>query len=309
MTLRSFLPTHPGRWTGLLAFGMAALLALPATTVTGQQGKLKLLRIGASGSLTGAAADANKEKAAIETLKDFIKDETGLNNEIVRQKNWRELASKLAKGQLDLGVFQGYEFAWAKEKNPALKGLALAVNVYRYPVVYVVTQRSNPAKTYADLKGESLALPQTGQGYLELFVERHESQGKALKTFFSKVKAYENTEDALDDVVDGTEKVTVADRAALEAFKRRKPGRFRKLKEVAKSQPFPPAVIAYYDSNLDGATLKRFRDGLLRASQTERGRTTLTYFRLTGFETVPSDFDRVLAQTRKSYPPLSPDKK
>ena len=43
----------------------------------------------------------------------------------------RELADKMTKGELQLGVFQGYEFAWAQEKQPQLKPLALAVNVYR----------------------------------------------------------------------------------------------------------------------------------------------------------------------------------
>src|SRR5262249_38599769 len=105
-----------------------------------------------------------------------------------------------------------------------------------------------------------------------------------------------------------TVKAAVADRAALDGYKRRKPGRFKQLKEVAHSQPFPPTTVAYYDSFLDEATLRRFRDGLLNAGRTERGETMLTFFRLTGFESVPSDLDRVLAQTRKAYPPPPPAK-
>ena len=304
MTMRSFLSSHSGWRMGLVALGLAAVLAIPVTAVPGQQGKLKMLRIGTSGSLTDGSAGKNKEKAAIATLKDFIKDETGLNNEILRQSGWPELAAKMAKGQLELGVFQGYEFAWAQGKYPALKPLALAVNVYRYPVVYVVAQRDNAAKNFAGLKGQSLAIPATGQGYLRLFVTRQaEAQGQKLDAFFSKVKSYENIEDAVDDVVDGAMKAAVADRAALEAYKQRKPGRFRKLKPIAQSKPFPPTVIAYYDTNLDDATLRRFRNGLLKASQTERGQTMLTFFRITGFETVPDDFERVVAETRKNFPP------
>jgi ABC-type phosphate/phosphonate transport system substrate-binding protein len=293
----------------LLAFGLALLLIIPAEVVNGQQGKLKSLRIGSSGSLTDAK-DEKKEKAALESLESFVKDETGLKSQIQRQKNWRELADKLAKEDLDVGVFRGYEFAWAQEKHSALKPLALAVNVYRYPVVYVVVQRNNPAKDFAALAGQSLALPSTGQGYLRLFVERQaEAKGKKLDAFFSKVKSYENFEDALDDVVDGVEKAAVADRAALEAYKRRKPGRFKQLKEVVHSQPFPPTVVAYYGTHLNDATLKQFRDGLLKASHTERGQTMLTFFRLTGFESVPDDFGKVLAETRKLYPPPKKDSK
>jgi ABC-type phosphate/phosphonate transport system substrate-binding protein len=135
-------------------------------------------------------------------------------------------------------------------------------------------------------------------------VERQsQANGKELKTFFSRSTSPENVEDALDDAVDGVVQAAVVDRASLEAYKRRKPGRFNRLKEVAHSQPFPPTVVAYYGTVLDQATLQRFQDGLLGASRKDRGQTLLTQFRLTGFDPVPSDFDRVLAQTRKNYPP------
>ena len=51
------------------------------------------------------------------------------------------------------------------------------------------------------------------------------------------------------------------------------------------------------------ATLQRFREGLISASQKESGQTLLTLFHLTGFEPIPNDFNRVLAETREAYPP------
>jgi len=54
---------------------------------------------------------------------------------------------------------------------------------------------------------------------------------------------------------------------------------------------------------LDDATLKRFRDSLIGASKTEKGKTMLTLFHITGFDPVPNDFDKVLADTRKEFPP------
>jgi ABC-type phosphate/phosphonate transport system substrate-binding protein len=139
---------------------------------------------------------------------------------------------------------------------------------------------------------------------MRLFVEREcKAQGKDLKEFFSKIIADHGVEDCLDDAVDGTEQAVVVDRAALEAFKQRKPGRFSKLKQVAKSPPLPPVVIAYYDKVLDDVTIKRFRDSLLNAGKSEKGKTMLTLFHLTGFDPVPDDFDKVLAETRKEFPP------
>ena len=105
--------------------------------------------------------------------------------------------------------------------------------------------------------------------------------------------------------MEGKVQAVGADRAALEAYKRRKPGRFNQLKQVAQSQRFPPGIVAYQEGVLDQATLQRFRDDLLRASRTERGQTLLTLFKLTGFEAVPPDLNSVLAQTRKAYPPPS----
>ena len=284
-------------------FALAVALALPCAAARGQQARLDVLHIGATGTLTGDA-DSQKEKGAVQTLRRFIKDETGFTNDIVRQTDWQELADKMKKGELHVGVFQGYEFAWAQEKHPDLKPLAIAVNSQRYPVAYVLAQRDNTAKDFAGLKGQSLCLPVTNQEFLRLFVDRQcEANGKKADAFFDKLTTPDNVEDALDDVVDGKVRAVVVDGAAVEAYQRRKPGRARRLKEVARSGPFPPAVVAYYGSTLDEATRRLFRDGLVGAAKKEKGEMLLTLSRLTGFEDVPEDFAKVLGKTRKAYPP------
>jgi ABC-type phosphate/phosphonate transport system substrate-binding protein len=271
----------------------------------GQRARLETLRIGASGTLTGSADDP-KEKAGLKTLRRFVKDETGLNSEITGQLHWQILADKMAKGELHLAFFQGYEFAWAQEKYANLKPLTVAVNVDRYPVACVLVRRDNPAKNFTDLRKQSLSLPVTSLGFLRLFVERQsEANSKKAEHYFAKITAPDNVEDAIDDVVDGKVQATVVDRVALEAYMRRKPGRFKRLKEVTRSQPFPPAVVAYYGSILDQATLRRFKDGLLGAARKEKGQTLLTLSRLTGFESVPNDLGRALARTRRAYPPMN----
>lgn len=188
-------------------------------------------------------------------------------------------------------------------KYPNLKPLALTVNVHVYPVGYVVTQKTNPAKTFANLKGKTFSIPAPSPRFLRLFVEKQ--AGMKAEAFFSKVTLPENIEDALDDVVDGDVTATVVDQAALEAFKHRKPARFKKLKEVAKSQPFPPPLVAYYGNHLDESTRDRFRVGLLNANRQEKGQMMLTLFHLTGFAVPPQDFAKVLAAMRKNYPPNS----
>jgi ABC-type phosphate/phosphonate transport system substrate-binding protein len=281
---------------------LAGFLLLAGAAVEGRQRKPAVLRIGTSGTV--ASPKAAKQKAALGTLRDFIKEETGLNNEILRQKDWRALAGKLAKGELDLGVFQGHEFAWAQKEQPGLEPLALAINVHRYPVGYVMVRKDSKAKDFAGLRGGAITLPASGLDFLRVFVSRLAQQnGKRLEEFFSTVKTQESIEDALDDVVDGTVQAAAADRAALDAYKRRKPGRFKQLREVARSEPFLPGVVAYHGRRLDEALRRRFRAGLLGAARKEKGRMMLTLFRLTGFETVPADFTKVAARVQKAYPP------
>lgn len=260
------------------------------------------LRIGASSSLS-VEKSAEKEKAAVESLRAFIKEQTGFDNVIHHEKTWIDLAEKMAKGEEQLGTFPGYEFGWASDKDPKIKPLAVAVNGIRYPVAAVVVRKDSRAKDIADTRGAVLALPSTSQSLVRLFVLREAQNGNKKETFFGKVIDPENIEDALDDVVDKVAGVAAVDSAGLEAYKRRKPGRANQLKEIARSKPFPPVVLAYYEGALDAKTLARFRDGLLNANRQKKGQMLLTLFRLTGFEEVPSDFNRVMTDTVKVYPP------
>ena len=79
-------------------------LALATGQTGGQQTKLAVLHIGSSGTFTGATK-SDKEKGALDTLKAFIKEETGLNNEIIQQKDWRDLADN--SFALWLGILYG----------------------------------------------------------------------------------------------------------------------------------------------------------------------------------------------------------
>lgn len=301
MSLARFARRRPGWMSFFILANCMTLLSL--TGVQGHQGKDKLLLIGSSGSLTSSSSNV-KEDDALETLRSFIKDETAMENKIIKEKNWQTVVDKLEKQELQIGVFQGYEFAWAKEKAPDLKPLMLAVKVYRYPAAFVVAKSDNKASDFGGLEGQTIAIPLTSKGFPTLFVEREAlAKGKKLDAFFSKITNPEEPEDAIDDVVDGVVGAAVVDQAVLKAYERRKPGRFAKLKPVAKSQPFPPPVIAYKDKELDDATLEKFRNGLIKASTKERGQRMLNMFHLTGFETIPDDFPKVLEETRKKYPP------
>jgi ABC-type phosphate/phosphonate transport system substrate-binding protein len=274
-----------------------------AVVAHGQSEKSDVLRIGLSGPLA-SDTQGPKEKAVAAMLQAFIKSETGINDEIVCQKNWRDLADKLAKGQLQAGVFQGYEFAWAQEQHPSLRPLVLALTGPRNLTACVVARCDGKANQFDDLRGQSLGLPDTGQRHLRLFVEREcQAHGTEPDAFFSKISSPQNVENCLDDVVEGTMQAAVVDHAALEVYKERKPGRFNQLKGVAKSRPLPPVVVAFCDKVLDEYTVRRFRERLVESQNKEKARMMLTLLRLTAFELAPDNFEEVLAETRKAYPP------
>src|SRR5260370_36504853 len=172
-------PRRSGLRFAALAIALLAMLGFGLTLLHAEPAKVEVLHIGTSGNLT--AEKQEKEKGALESLKSFIKDETGLKNDIARHKDWRELTDKLAKGDIHVGVYQGYEFAWAQEDHPELKPIALAVDLNRYPVAYVVTRNDDAAKDFAGLQGQSVCLPDTGQMYLRLYVEHQsKAQGKEM---------------------------------------------------------------------------------------------------------------------------------
>ncbi|SRR6266851_3336162 len=301
----SSVPAQPlGRRGIRFAWILVMLLSTLSAPARAQQAKkIDVLQIGTSGSLA-LNASGTKEETALDALKSFIKTETGFDNEIIQQKNYEELVQKMASGQLHLGVFQGFEFAWAQEENAKLQPLALAVDVYHYRYAHLMVRRDSKFADFAALQGQTLSIPQVGQRHLHLFVERlSQGNGKPLEAFFSKIATPENIEDALDDVVDGAVQAAVVDRVGLEAYKRRKPGRFARLKELTHSQAFPPPLVAYYDEVLDQQTRQRFQLGLLTANSKEKGQRLLNLFKLTGFAVPPKDFVQVLAETRKAYPP------
>jgi len=287
---------------GIILAAAAAIAFLAGDEVGGRQTEGQALRVGTSGTL-GPTVDKTKAKAAMETLKSFIQDETRMSAEIIQEKNWRALADHLAQKKVQVGVFAGSEYAWATAKESGMKPLAVAVNAYRYPVVYAVANKKVSARSFADLKGQTLSIPDTGEDFLRLFVDSQvQAAGGKMDSFFSKVTTPANVEDAIDDAVDGKVQVTVADRPAFEAYKRRKPGRFRQLKLLARSQPFPPPVIARFDGGLDETRRNRFEQGLINSSKNEKGKLMLALFHLTGFEPVPDDFATVLEKFRKAYP-------
>jgi ABC-type phosphate/phosphonate transport system substrate-binding protein len=243
-------------------------------------------------------------ESAAEPFRTLMERETGYTGDVVTVAGHSEVGRRLAKDRAQLGVVEGFQFAWLKPKYPDLRPLVIAVNQQTHLHAYVMTSKAARVEKFEDLKGKMLGLPTGTKGYARLFLDRLCAKSKrSPKEFFSKIDKPANMEDALDDVVDGQTDAVVVDGVALDRFRQRKPGRFSQLKEVARSPTFPATVIVYRTGRFEEATLKRFRDALRTAADHADGRQMLTLWKLTGFEAVPEDYGRTLEEIRKVYPP------
>jgi ABC-type phosphate/phosphonate transport system substrate-binding protein len=230
--------------------------------------------------------------------------QTGVRGELVPGGEVNVLADQMSADKIQLGVFHGIEFAWARAKHPELRALAIAVNQDRHVRALLVVRADNLTVDALQLHDQVLAMAQQSKLHCHLFADKCcEASHKTAGQFFSKVTTPPNSEEALDDVVDKEVAAAIVDGVAFESYKRRKPGRVSKLRVVLTSEVFPTAVIAYKPGSVDDATITKFREGLVGASHNIMGRQMLTLWKLTAFETIPDDYESTLVEIIKNYPP------
>jgi ABC-type phosphate/phosphonate transport system substrate-binding protein len=236
-------------------------------------------------------------------FREMMERETGKDGEVVTLKEPMELGAQLNSGRMQLGVFHGFQFAWARAKYPHLRPLVLAVNQVLRPRAHLLVRSDRSIGHFAELAGKSLALPEHSKPYSRLYLERHPGLGgKRPGEFLGRLTTPPNVEDALDDVVDGVVDAAVIDTVGLSRYRARKPARAARLFELEKSPPFPSAVVAYAPGGLDDEALGRIRAALLDAPHSATGHQTLMLWKITGFENVPSDYEQALGEIEKVYP-------
>lgn len=234
----------------------------------------------------------------------LVKEFTGLDGQLIVGGDTFDVAKKLMEKKLDLAVFHGFEFGWAVQKYQELRPLTIAVSKHRQVYAYLVVRDDSTARCFDDLKGKDLGFPRKSKEHSRVFMEKccTDCAQCGSKSFFGQVVIPSNIDDALDDVLRGKLQGVVTDTMALEEYEQFKPGCFARLKIVKKSEPFPPAVIVYREGALEADTLRRFRDGMISANQSPRGRDMMSIFKMTGFEPVPDNFSQMIADVIRHYP-------
>jgi ABC-type phosphate/phosphonate transport system substrate-binding protein len=235
-------------------------------------------------------------------FKSLMEEQANIVGEVVVSGNAVQVADQLKSGKIDLGVMHGYEFAWALQKDPNLKPLMIAVNHQQFVRAVVVVRESNKTDM-AGLQGKSLAVSNLVREHCRLFLDRRFTQGQPLDKWFGKVSTPRTPEDALNDVADDLAVATVVEDVDLDAFRKKFPKTAAKLRVLAESEKFPCPVVVYQDGKPDAEMLKKLRTGMIGAKSTQRGRDLMELCRISGFEAVPADYDKMVADILKAYPP------
>jgi ABC-type phosphate/phosphonate transport system substrate-binding protein len=184
-----------------------------------------------------------------------------------------------------------------------LKPLVVVVSHHRQLHAHLVVRKDGPVSSCADLKGKVIAIPVGSREHCHLYLQRRcPGGGIDPKNFFSEITTPASSEDALDDVIDGTVQAAIVDRHALDQYQHDKPARCNRLRVLSQSEMFPTGVVAYQEGALDESTLHRFHDGMIGAASTQRGRELLKLCRITAFEEVPADYDQLLGDIARAYP-------
>jgi ABC-type phosphate/phosphonate transport system substrate-binding protein len=259
------------------------------------------------GLLKTMIRDAGPAKFEVLTanFRAVMREQTGLDGDLVTLETPEAMRRGLEDGRVQLGAFHGFEFARQRERSKELEPVMVTAPDPEAMTMILVVAKADPAKGVADLRGATLAATDADSPESQAFLERlcKEAGGNSGEWFPKRYES-KSPEDALDDVADGqAAKATVSTRLAWKLFERRKPGRAARLRVLAESEPFPPAVVACVKGKLDPETLTKFRTGMATAHRSERGARLMGQIRIERFAAVPADFAQRMAAVVKSYPP------
>lgn len=285
----------PDRVRWLLAVAVASMLAIPT-----QAGAPTTVRIGMIRTMFRDIPEAMIAPLS-KPFQALMERQTGRPGEINLSQDAHVLAERLIAGEVDLGVFHGFEYAWVQENHPELKALVVAVPNGQTFQACLVMREDSGSTGWEGLAGKTVALPRGSREHCRLYLERHQVQSGGCE-----IVEPDSVMTALDDVVDGLTDAVVVEAAAMESFQRTKPGRARQLGIIARSEMFPLSVVVYRDGALDSGTLSRFQSGLLQAQNTGDGRRMMLLWKLRGFAQVPDDYASQLEAIRRIYPAPAP---
>jgi ABC-type phosphate/phosphonate transport system substrate-binding protein len=240
-------------------------------------------------------------------LKDLMKTQGGIEGDVVNAADAMSVARDIDAGKLHLGVFFGHEFAQAKDKYPKLEAIVCTAPRPREVQAFLIVRWDCEAKSFADMKGTKLAIANKSRDHARLFLAKKQAEELGGESNCTTEKC-DTVHDAIEKVLEGEADVTVVDAAAWNYFQKLYPGRSKNLRELARSDVFPPTVIAYKTGSLDEAVVKSLREGLLTAHENAKAARLMNLIRIDRFDSVPENYDESLKACLKAYPTPLPAK-
>lgn len=258
------------------------------------------LRIGLIKSLFAGNATS---LSAAQPVGEMLGAQIGVRLEFVVCEDHEDMAKKLQKGEVQLGVIHGIEYAWAKMAAPELQPLGLALNQNIKLKAVLLVRNEDSAGSVADLCGCELLQPKKSYLHNGLFLNKLLlDAGKAPVGYFKQGKICHSTDALLDNLVDGVGRSALLDSAAWAVYQDRKPGRANKLRVLAESCDFPTAAILYKPGMMDANQEKSVRQGFLSIHEKPMGQQMLLFWRLQRFVPVTEEYNQLCKDILKDYP-------
>lgn len=279
----------------------AAVLVLvsspPAAPAADPTGELKI------GMLSGMFRDQQPVviQALAKPFRDLMTKHTGYTGDVEVVDDPHTLTDRLKENKVQLGVYHGFEFAWAQKKCDDLVPLIVTCPPGGCVQGLVVVPADCPAKSLSDLKDSDVFIPRGAKAHTLVFLDKLRD-GLGDDDAKPAAKTDQTPEDVLNLVATGKAKAALVDGCAWEGYKVLHPGGSKALKVLAKSEEFPPAVVCYRKGTLTDAQVKQLREGLTASSKTPTGKMLMTLWNLKGFEAPPKGYQTALDDILKAYP-------
>jgi ABC-type phosphate/phosphonate transport system substrate-binding protein len=240
-------------------------------------------------------------QALAKPFRDLMAKQTGYSGDVEICPDAIALAQKMKEKQLPLGVFHGFEFAWAQKVCPELLPLIITIPPGSKVQACIVVGKDCEANGLCDLKDECVVIPRGAKGHsLAFLTKARDGLAKTVAKPLNKTSL--TAEDALNAIACGELTAALIDSAALEGYQTLQPGAFKSLKILAKSEEFPPAVVAYRKGMLSDDQVNTIRTGMAGAQKTPTGKMLMTLWNLKGFEPAPELYQSQLDAILKAYP-------
>ena len=287
---------------GCLAGLLGGLLLLPGRQAPAQV-EAPAVKIAVVNTLTRGLPGA-VVAIAMRPLKAYMESETGMGGEIVLGGDALELGKKLDDDSVQIGVFHGHEFAWAKKQFPKLEPMVVCLNAGRNVRAVQIVLDKSKAANHIDLAGGSLALPRENRAFCRLYAERRcVTPGSTVEKYYKAITTPIDCEDALDSVGRGKAESAVVEVSLWEAYRKNKPAWAKYLRVLQESEIFPPGVIAYRQGKFTAKQADAFRNALLNAGGHPQGKEVMKAMRVASFSVAPEKFNDILDACYKAYPP------